>query len=65
MTAGTSYSYNFDPITILSSWNKAKLRVVVMLIDNNYNYSVPANVDQTFEESNGVEAFIEMVLCKV
>jgi SAM-dependent methyltransferase len=36
----------------------------VMLIDNNYNYSVPANVDQTFEESNGVEAFIEMVLCK-
>lgn len=36
----------------------------VMLIDNNYNYSVPASVDQTFEESNGVEAFIEMVLCK-
>lgn len=35
MTAGTSYSYTFDPITILSSWNKAKLRVVVMLIDNN------------------------------
>jgi SAM-dependent methyltransferase len=36
----------------------------VTLIDNNYNYSVPASVDQTFEESNGVEAFIEMVLCK-
>lgn len=37
----------------------------VMLIDNNYNYSLSQNVDQTFEESNGVEAFIEMVLCKV
>jgi len=37
----------------------------VMLIDNNYNYSVSASVDQTFEESNGVEAFIEMVLCKL
>ena len=37
----------------------------VMLIDNNYNYNLSQNVDQTFEESNGVEAFIEMVLCKV
>ena len=37
----------------------------VMLIDNNYNYSLSQNVDQTFEESNGVEAFIEIVLCKV
>lgn len=37
----------------------------VMLIDNNYNYSLSQNVDQTFEESNRVEAFIEMVLCKV
>jgi SAM-dependent methyltransferase len=36
----------------------------VMLIDKNYNYSISPNVDQTFEESNGVEAFIEMVLCK-
>jgi SAM-dependent methyltransferase len=36
----------------------------VMLIDSNYNYSVSPNTDQTFEESNGVEAFIEMVLCK-
>jgi len=37
----------------------------VMLIDNNYDYSVSPNTDQTFEESNGVEAFIEMVLCKL
>ena len=37
----------------------------VMLVDNNYNYSAPTSVDQTFEESNGVEAFIEMVLCKI
>jgi len=47
---------------ILSPYCYAKR---VMLIDNNYNYSVPANVDQTFEESNRVEAFIEMVLCKI
>ena len=37
----------------------------VMLVDNNYNYGTSTSVDQTFEESNGVEAFIEMVLCKL
>ena len=37
----------------------------VMLVDNNYNYKLSADIDQTFEESNGVEAFIEMVLCKL
>ena len=36
-----------------------------MLVDNNYDYNVSTNVDQTFEESNGVEAFIEIVLCKL
>ena len=37
----------------------------VMLVDNNYNYNTSTSVDQTFEESNGVEAFIEIVLCKL
>jgi len=37
----------------------------VMLVDNNYNYGTSTSVDQTFEEANGVEAFIEMVLCKL
>lgn len=36
-----------------------------MLVDNNYNYKLDQNVDQTFIESNGVEAFIEIVLCKL
>jgi len=37
----------------------------VMLIDENYNYKLSKSVDQTFVESDGVEAFIEIVLCKV
>jgi SAM-dependent methyltransferase len=36
----------------------------VMLVDTNYDYSLGSNVDQTFIESNDVEAFIELVLCK-
>ena len=35
-----------------------------MLVDTNYDYSIGSNVDQTFIESNNVEAFIELVLCK-
>ena len=35
-----------------------------MLVDTNYDYSLGSNVDQTFIESNNVEAFIELVLCK-
>lgn len=35
-----------------------------MVIDNNYNYKL-IGVDQTFNESDGVEAFIEIVLCKL
>ncbi len=36
-----------------------------MLIDDNYNYSLSTKVDQTFKESDNVEAFIELVLCRV
>ena len=36
-----------------------------MLVDTNYDYKIESSVDQTFIESNGVEAFIEMVLCKL
>jgi len=36
-----------------------------MLIDNNYNYTLSKDTDQTFVEANGVEAFIELVLCKL
>jgi SAM-dependent methyltransferase len=36
-----------------------------MLVDTNYDYKIESSVDQTFIESNGVEAFIEIVLCKL
>lgn len=35
-----------------------------LLVDNNYNYRLAASVDQTFNETDNVEAFIEIVLCK-
>lgn len=34
------------------------------LVDTNYDYSKPPSVDQTYFESDGVEAFIEVVLKK-
>lgn len=34
------------------------------LVDTNYDYTKPSSVDQTLEESDGVEAFIEFVLKK-
>jgi hypothetical protein len=33
-------------------------------LDANYDYKVPASVDQTWNESDGVEPFIEFVLKK-
>lgn len=35
------------------------------LMDTNYNYKLPATIDQTQEESDGVEAFIEFVIQKL
>lgn len=35
------------------------------LIDTNYNYKLPPTIDQTLDESAGVEAFIEFVLKKL
>jgi len=35
MTTGTTYSYNFTPVTIASNWVSNKLRAVLVLIDNN------------------------------
>jgi len=34
------------------------------LIDSNYNYKIGTSKDQTFRFEDGVEAFIEFVLCK-
>lgn len=34
------------------------------LVDDNYDYNLPSNVDQTYVEADGVEAFIEFVLKK-
>lgn len=36
-----------------------------ILVDNNYDYNLSPSVDQTFDETKGVECFIELVLCKL
>lgn len=36
-----------------------------MLVDNNYNYDLLINSDQTYKETDCVEAFIELILCKL
>ncbi|NDC40099.1 MAG: T9SS C-terminal target domain-containing protein [Chitinophagia bacterium] len=46
MTSGTTYSYNFTPVTMGSTWVKGNLRFTIMLIDNNpssYTYGMALN----------------------
>jgi hypothetical protein len=38
--------------------------IVQRQLDANYDYKLPASIDQTWNESDGVEPFIEFVLRK-
>jgi SAM-dependent methyltransferase len=48
----------------LKSLDAVAETVMQRQLDANYNYKMPASVDQTWNESDGVEPFIEFVLKK-
>lgn len=48
----------------LKSLEDVAKTVLYRLVDTNYNYDTGTSVDQTYDESAGVEAFIEIVLQK-
>jgi hypothetical protein len=49
MAVGNVYSYSFSPITIPSTWNASRLRMVAMMIDNN---STSASYHQVLNSVN-------------
>ncbi|GAA4451128.1 T9SS-dependent choice-of-anchor J family protein [Rurimicrobium arvi] len=44
MTAGTSYSYTFSAVTLSSTWNKAKMKAIVLLMNSADNTVINAQV---------------------
>jgi hypothetical protein len=49
----------------LKSLSDVAQTIVQRQLDANYNYQLPGTVDQTWNEAEGVEPFIEFVLKKL